>query len=382
VSRTPAFLKRDFQLSLPKFPRKAKTATASPRGGRHKQVVGLKIGASQVAAAVVANNGSPQLVTAVREQLPPDLVAGGEIRDPDALARRIDEFFGRHGLPRKNVRLGIGNGRIGVRVFERPPVDDERQLANAIRFRAYETLPIPIEEAMLDYHIIDDGDGAGRVLLAVAYRDLVDSFAATCATANVELLGVDLEAFALLRAVAGPPLASGERHQAAQVAVAIGHDRTTIAVSDGRVCEFTRVLEWGGANVTHAIERSLNLETEDAERIKQSLDLAEDAYADGGSEATQRRAAEAARREVQTLARELASSLHFYQGQPTALGFGEVAVTGGGSQLRGLAESLEEQIGVPVRVADPLARVGADHSMIGDGEQGSLAVAIGLGIED
>jgi type IV pilus assembly protein PilM len=331
-------------------PKQAKTA--APRSnGKHKQLVGLSIGASELAAAVVVNNGRPKLVKAARHTLPPDVVAAGEVRDSEALANEIAAFFSAADLPRKNIRLGIGSSRTGVRVFERPTVDDPRQLANAIRFRAYETLPIPIEEAMLDYHVVEDTTAPDRVLLAVAYRDLVDRFAATCAAAKIELAGIDIEAFALLRAVGGEPLTPGERAEAARVAVSIGHDRTTVAVSDGRVCEFTRVLDWGGARVTAAIERTT-------------------------------RAFEAARREVSSLARELASSLHFYQDQPDSLGFAEIVITGGGAHLQGLAAQLEELIGIHVRVADPFARVGSGHGISSGGQDGSLAVAIGLGIED
>jgi len=154
--------------SAKKPARKQRTAPSANSGGRHKQVVGLKIGSSQLAAAVVVNNGRPKLVNAARHPLPPEIVSGGEVRDPEALAREIGEFFRKADIPRKNVRLGIGSSRTGVRVFERPEVDDPRQLANAIRFRAYETLPIPIEEAMLDYHVIEDTNGSDRVLLAVA----------------------------------------------------------------------------------------------------------------------------------------------------------------------------------------------------------------------
>jgi type IV pilus assembly protein PilM len=354
--------------------------TAAPRsGGRHKQVVGLSIGASELAAAVVVNNGKPKLVKAARHTLPPDIVAAGEVRDSEALANEIAAFFSAADLPRKNIRLGIGSSRTGVRVFERPTVDDPRQLANAIRFRAYETLPIPIEEAMLDYHVFEDTTAPDRVLLAVAYRDLVDRFAATCAAAKIELAGIDIEAFALLRAVGGEPLAAGERAEAARVAVSIGHDRTTVAVSDGRVCEFTRVLEWGGARVTSAIERALEVDAREAERIKRSLDVS--SHAEPRDERTTK-AVEAARREVSGLARELASSLHFYQDQPDSLGFAEIAITGGGAHLQGLAEQLEELIGISVRVADPFARVGSGHGISSGGQDGSLAVAIGLGIED
>jgi type IV pilus assembly protein PilM len=368
-------------LSVPKRAPKQRKTPSALSGGRHKQVVGLSIGASELAAAVVVNNGRPKLVKAARHTLPPDVVAGGEVRDFEALANEIAAFFSAADLPRKNVRLGIGSSRTGVRVFERPTVDDPRQLANAIRFRAYETLPIPTEEAMLDYHIVEETTAPDRVLLAVAYRDLVDRFAATCAAAKIELLGIDIEAFALLRAVGGDPLPAGERAEAARVAVSIGHDRTTVAVSDGRVCEFTRVLDWGGALVTTAIERALEVDADEADRIKRSLDISNEAPQDPGDERTTL-AVEAARREVNGLARELASSLHFYQDQPDSLGFAEITITGGGAHLQGLAEQLEELVGISFRVADPFARVGSGHGISSGGQDGSLAVAIGLGIED
>jgi type IV pilus assembly protein PilM len=402
VSGITDFLKKDLSLKRKSMPQVETTATnddetpktesAKPKrapkqrkssamsGGRMKQVVGLSVGASELAAAVVENNGRPKLVKAARHPLPPDVVAAGEVRDSEALANEIAAFFSAADLPRKNVRLGIGSSRTGVRVFERPTVDDPRQLANAIRFRAYETLPIPIEEAMLDYHLVEDTTAPDRVLLAVAYRDLVDRFAATCALAKIELAGIDIEAFALLRAVGGEPLSAGERAEAARVAVSIGHDRTTVAVSDGRVCEFTRVLDWGGARVTSAIERALEVDADEADKVKRSLSISNKAAEQSDERMT--RAVEAARREVNGLARELASSLHFYQDQPDSLGFAEITITGGGAHLQGLAEQLEELVGISVRVANPFARVGSGHGISSGGQDGSLAVAIGLGIED
>jgi type IV pilus assembly protein PilM len=379
--KTPQASSPKRSLSLPKRAPKQKKVMTASSSGRHKQVVGLSIGASQLTAAVVVNNGRPKLVKAARHTLPPEVVVGGEVRDSEALANEIAAFFSAADLPRKNVRLGIGSSRTGVRVFERPEVDDPRQLANAIRFRAYETLPIPIEEAMLDYHILEEKDAPDRVLLAVAYRDLVDRFAATCSAAKIELVGIDIEAFALLRAVGGEPLHAGERAEAARVAVSIGHDRTTVAVSDGRLCEFTRVLDWGGARVTTAIERALDVDSEEADLLKRTIDVSATAAEEPADERTTK-AAEAARREVNGLARELASSLHFYQDQPDSLGFAEITITGGGAHLQGLAEQLEELIGISVRVADPFARVGSGHGISSNGQDGALAVAIGLGIED
>jgi Tfp pilus assembly PilM family ATPase len=86
--------------------------------------------------------------------------------------------------------------------------------------------------------------------------------------------------------------------------------------------------------------------------------------------------------EVHAFAREFVSSLQFYQAQPRSLDIGEIVVTGGTAHMPGLVEQLHELIGVSVRIGDPLARVTLAKHVSGDEQVGSLAVAIGLGIED
>jgi len=57
-------------------------------------------------------------------------------------------------------------------------------------------------------------------------------------------------------------------------------------------------------------------------------------------------------------------------------------LTGGTTHLPGLAEELERLIGVHVVVGDPLARLKIPKRFGKLEQVGSLAVAIGLGIED
>jgi type IV pilus assembly protein PilM len=367
----------------PKAPRPKKEKKA--RAARSpKKLVGLKIGASQLAAARVVNNGAPELVEVVREPLEPGIVAAGEIRDPEALAASLKRFFELHRLPKKGVRLGLSNNRIGVRVFEIEGVEDERQLENAIRFRAEEVLPIPLEQAVLDYVVLgederEDGPAVKRILLVVAYREVVDRYLEACRGAGLEVVGIDLEAFALLRSLAAPsdPIAGG----GALVAVAVGHDRTTIAVSNGRACEFTRVLDWGGWSVNVAIARELDKAPSEVESIKRQLSLSGVTEIDGLTPEQAAKVKDGAERAIAAFSRELVSSLHFYQAQPGALGIGEVVVTGGTVHMDGFAEAVGRLVGVPVRVGDPLRRVKVS-GRVEDDQRGSLAVAIGLGIED
>ena len=348
-----------------------------------KRLVGLKIGSSQLAAARVSNNGVAELQQLAREALAPGIVVGGELRDPDALGDALKVFFARHKLPKKGVRLGIASNRIGVRIFDIVGVDEEKQLANAVHFRAQEALPIPLDEAVLDYRVLDEsvdaeGQKVKRVLLVVAYRELVDRYVSACKKAGITLAGIDLEAFALLRALGAP----ADRESSALVAVAIGHDRSTFAVSDGRVCEFTRVLEWGGSSLNVALARVFDSTPSEVEAIKRSLSLDESTVPPGLTPEQTAQALDAVRRQVQSFARELVSSLQFYQNQPGSLGIGEIVLTGGTTHLHGLAEELERLIGVHVRVGDPLARVKVSKKVASAEQIGSLAVAIGLGIED
>ncbi len=356
---------------------------AGTKTTRHKKLVGLKIGASQLSAARVVNNGSAELVQVAQQALEPGIVVSGELREPEALSEALKLFFNDNKLPKQDVRLGIASNRIGVRTFEIGGITDPKQLENAIRFRAQETLPIPLEEAVLDYQILGetvDAEGARtqRVLLVVAYRDLVDRYVAACKKAGIKLVGIDLEAFALLRALGERP---GEAGNAAIVVVTVGSERSTLAVSNGETCEFTRVIEWGGYNLNVVIARALDMTPIEAEPIKLALSLLEPAEAMDLDPERAAKVRTAVHEELQLFARELVSSLQFYQGQPGSLGIAEVVLTGGTGQLPGLDAELGRMLGVKVRVGDPLSRVTLGKKLGSDIEAGSLAVAIGLGME-
>ena len=380
-SKKPLKIKRGF--SMPRL----ELGNARGRGTQHhKELVGLKIGASQIAAARVTNNGVSEVIQVAREEIDAGIVVGGELRDPEALAVALKQFFHDNKLPRKGIRLGIANNRIGVRTFEITGIEDTKQLANAIRFRAQEALPIPIEEAVLDYHVLsettnEEGETVRKILLVVAYRELVDRYVAACHDAGLTLAGIDLEAFALLRSLAAPREDAGPA-PAALVAVAVGHDRSTFAVSDGRVCEFTRVLDWGGSTLSVAIARALDMTPSEAEPIKRALSLEPGPAPEGITEEVAATAREAVKAQINNFARELVSSLQFYQNQPGSLGIGEIILTGGTAHLPGFAAELQRLIGVRVKLGDPLVRVKVGKRVQEPEQLGSLAIAIGLGIED
>ena len=365
--------------------RTAKTTKKKAASTGPSEYVGLELGSSQIAAAHVTNNGSKKLHKLHREPLPAGIMSGGEVRDPVALGAALASFFAKYDLPKKNVRLGLANTRVGVRLIEIAGVDDDQQLANAIGFRANELLSIPIDEAVMDYHVVgEERDEAGTlnrsIVVAIAYRESLDRYLTATDAAGLSVAGVDLEAFALLRALTQPRPAD-DAARSAVVAVNVGHERTTLAVSDGRVCSFARVVDWGGQSITNVLSRVLRLSPAEAEDLKRRLSLEPNAEPPEGLEPEQvAEAYRAMKTELQSLVRELLQSLRFYQSQPGSLDIGEILVSGGTTSIPGFVPELERELGVKMTVADPLARVEAAG---GTPDQiGSFAVAIGLGIED
>jgi type IV pilus assembly protein PilM len=385
-------LKKEITLSdlVPKglsLPSRPGGGAPRKREAAPRELVGLKVGATGLTAAHVVSNGHRELVKFARAPLAHGIIDGGEVRDPAALGSALSAFFAEHGLPKRGVRLGLANSRIGVRLIEISGIEDERQLENAIGFRAHEMLSVPADEAVLDYHVLgtdvdEEGATTRRILLVVAYRESIDRYLAATDAAGLDLAGIDLEAFALLRA-RGEPAEPDSALEAALVAVSIGHERTTLAISNGHVCQFTRVLEWGGGTLGLAIARALKIAPSEAEDLKCELSFAS-APAPAGTLPPPKvaEALEAARYELQTLVRELLSSLRFYQSQPDSLAIGGILLSGGVADMPGFADELERELGVGVTVADPLGRVQLADGLEPPERLGSLATAVGLGIED
>ena len=62
-------------------------------------------------------------------------------------------LFAEHGLVHR-VRLGIANQRVVVRTLRLPVIEDPKELEAAVRFEAQEQIPMPIDQAVLDYRVV------------------------------------------------------------------------------------------------------------------------------------------------------------------------------------------------------------------------------------
>jgi type IV pilus assembly protein PilM len=293
--------------------------------------VGLDIDGRYIAAAQVVDG---RVTRAASQNLPEGVVRDGEVVDPDALGQHLKSFAAATGLPR-NVRLGVVNQQIVVRVVELPRIEDDNQRDAAVRFQASEAIAMPLDEAVLDHQVAGfttahDGTPRMQVVLVAARRKMIDSLIGAVKSAGLRVDGIDLDAFALVRALATTGEESGEEEARVFCHLA---GITNLAIAVGSTCYFTRPL-------------SAVWDDEDA-----------------GSK----------------LADEIRLSIDYYMTQPEAKPVVEVVLSGPGSSEQELSDSLETHLGIAVRVATPLGSI--DGSSLGPNEDPNrYTVAAGLSL--
>src|SRR5207247_1045906 len=107
--------------------------------------------------------------------LPVGAVQHGEIVEPGLVSASLRRLWSEAGFRTRRVIVGVGNQRVIVRHVELPRMS-EGDLRSAIRFEAESLIPIPIDEAVLDFQILDEAQTTGNampVLLVAAQREMV-----------------------------------------------------------------------------------------------------------------------------------------------------------------------------------------------------------------
>src|ERR1044071_3582037 len=177
-----------------------------------KPVVGLDIEPSAVTAAQVSVNGSISIYRAAIVPLEAGIVRDGEVADVEGLADALRTLYRENKGLDKRVRIGIANAKIVVRTLELPPIADRKELETAVRFQAQDQIPMPLDAAVLDFEPLDvvetEQGPRQRVLIVAARRDMVERVMAAAKAAGLKPEGIDLSAFAMIRALHRPQAAT------------------------------------------------------------------------------------------------------------------------------------------------------------------------------
>jgi type IV pilus assembly protein PilM len=341
---------------------------------RTKTLVGLDIDATGIVAASVAVNGRLRVEQAAAMPLEPGIIRDGEVADVDGLAEALRALYKANKGLDKRVRVGLANQKIVVRVVDLPYLEDAKEIAAAVRFHAQDQLPMPLEHAVLDHQqldvVTDETGRRRRVLLVAARREMVERVLAALRAAGLKPEGVDLSAFAMVRALHRP---AGEEEENV-LYLSVG-GLTNLAVARGTACTFARA---SGSGVEA-------LAVELAERSQLTLEHARGWLAHVGVEAPietiqgDEEIVAQSRRilldGVRRIAADVRSTLDFHRMQDDAGTVSRAVMTGPATAIAGFATALASELGMPVDEG------AVDGTPVGL-EPGRVTVAAGLALQE
>lgn len=331
-------------------------------------LVGLDVGSASIRAVeATIGRDRPVINNFGQAFLSPGTVVAGVVKDDRAVTTALRQMWVSHDFETRDVVLGVTHQQVVVREMEIPnlPHKERRQ---ALPFLVRDVLPIPAEQAILDFYPLEKpgkGDTV-RGLLIAAPKDPVIGTVRAVEAAGLHVVSVDLSCFAALRA-------SAHLARDTEALVDIGANGTNIIVHADGTPKIVRSVPRGGAEITKMVASRLDLSPADAETIKCRVGL--NADADAAS-------AEVVEEAIRPLVTEIRSSFNYFASTTGGSAIKRLALVGGAALLPGLPERLTEELGVLTFLSDPLQRVhdprtGGRHDSLGR-FRSSAAVSIGL----
>jgi type IV pilus assembly protein PilM len=303
------------------------------------------------------------------------VVREGDVVDVDTLATTLKTLFTEHKLGRR-VRLGVANQRIVMRTIDLPPLDGAKEIASAVRFQAQEHIPMPLDQVVLEHQslgLVQTAEGPRtRVVLVAARRDMIDRLLEATRLAGLRPSGIDLSAFAMIRALHRPGTTD------ATLYISVG-GMTNLAVAVGANCVFTRVVASGTESMAQELAERRQLTLEHAHQWLEHVGLLTPLDDIEGDQEIVIEARTVVTDGVRRIADEVRNSLDYYVMQEGAIPVQGAVLTGPAVAIPGFSEQLGGSLSLPleVRVVEE-GRAGG----LGGAQAGQLSVAAGLTVDE
>ena len=358
------------------------------------RTVGLDIDRGSIKAVQISGAGGGYTLQHVGyHRLPPGTILDGEVADHDLLAAEIKEFWDSHSFNGKAVTLGVSNQKVVVRLLDFPHMA-QADLQGAINFEAQDHIPMPLDEAVLDYVVLgptEERSDLDRVLVVAAQREMISRYTSAVRDGGLRPTGVDVKALSLTRSTL-PETFFGD--EGTVLLLDVGAEITNLVVADQGNPVLTRFVPVGLVDFVAAVVELADLPEDEAERLTLDPRVRLGSEQDEESEAEEdsfdpaliydvRRGLEGA---AQTLADEVQRSIEHHRSQEAAREVSRVLISGEAALVSNLDGYLGELLDVPTSRGSPVEKLTANRSNISDDQlramEPVLAVAFGLAMEE
>ena len=353
-----------------------------------QSMIGIDVGASSVKVVRMANVDGKMTIT----RLALVDIGGVPGSQQEALASL------------KTALIGIDrNGAKVVAVVNCPqtctrkmiaPHMPKKELAQAVRWEAKNTIPFSMDDALMDFEILGEAadQNIKKLIVAVSAtpKKTVHKLLSLLSETGIEASALIPVSLSLQNLIA---ISKEDRHETVAI-IEMGASMTELNIyREGRLA-FSRKLPVAGNDITKSMTSALlssqgkvELSTEEAEKIKREKGIPrsdETDLVDGKILSSQ--ILSLVRPCVEQLADEIERSFDFYREESRGGRVSKIILFGGAANLKGLVESLYNALGIPVVVGDALENVRALPEAVGGlGNAGSrfdLAVGAALNAAD
>ncbi|HTN53197.1 MAG TPA: type II secretion system protein GspL, partial [Anaeromyxobacter sp.] len=264
------------------------------------------------------------------------------------------------------------------------PFTDARRIEQTISFEVEGQIPFELEEVAWDWQPLGARDGKTDLLVAVVRKEELAALLAGLQPAGLDPRAV-LPAAAAYPALLGaapapaaPAAGPGPAEPArAEVILDLGQERTSVCVSAAGACEAARTFAFGAGTLSRALARELSLPEPEAAALVAAWAGGPPLPAALEEKAGDPLAAEALRRALVPLVRELRATLRAWRARVGPRPAGRLLLAGGSSRLPLLAELLAPEVDGPVEL---LAAPALAAERLGLAELPGMELALALAL--
>lgn len=313
---------------------------------RKKGILGLDIGSSSIKLLELeeAKTGY-QLVNFGIEYLPHETIVDSTIMNPPAVVNAIRKLIADSNVKApRDVASSVSGHSVIIRKITLPLMTEE-EIEGNIQWEAEQYIPFDINEVNIDYQKLEmegDDQESQDVLLVAVKKEMINDYVSVINEGGLNPVVMDVDAFATQNMYE----INYEMERGKVITlVNIGASVININIVHNGNSVFTRDMSIGGNHYTEELQKQLSVSYEEAEQIKlgkQEPGQDIQPILDGISG---------------SIALEIQRSLDFFTATSNFGNISKVYLVGGASKTTGLKAIIENQIGIPIEIANPFNNI-------------------------
>ncbi|WP_343211206.1 pilus assembly protein PilM [Arenimonas sp.] len=344
-------------------------------GNAKTPLVGLDISSTAVKLLQLTESGGRYRVEHYAvEPLPPNAVVEKNIVEVEAVGEAIKRAVARSGTKARHAAAAVSGSSVITKIIPIQGDLDEDSLEDQVQLEAANYIPYPIDEVSIDFEVLGpmpSNPEMLQVLLAASRTENVELRQSALELGGLTAKVIDVEAFAMENAFKLVSDQLSVPKDAIVALVDIGATMTTLNVLRGQRSIYTREQVFGGKQLTDEVMRRYGLSYDEAGLAKRQGGLPESYEV------------EVLEPFKEALVQQVSRLLQFFYAGSDFNRVDQVVLAGGCGSIAGIGNLVEEQLGVPTVIANPLANMALGprvqaHALAQDAP--ALMIACGLAL--